>query len=532
MDKDIPNDKQELLKLLETSTEKAKKGDILVKLSSLTRSSDPDEALELAERALEISESVGYTLGSARSLMAMGIVHQYRSNYAKALEYYHGASEKYKDAEFREGIPGCLNNIGIVYQEQGDHSRALEYYQKSLNLYEELDNKPGISSCLTNIGNVYLCQHNFSQALKYYEESLDIKHELDDRAGIAHILNNLGSVHEEQENYEEALRYYLKSLEIREEIKDKIGVSYCRENIGKVYMFQGALSRAHEYYGEALKINEELGDKSGLASCYLNFGRLLQREEDWKKALDFFTKGLNYAIEIGSLDLKRDAYELLSETYEELGDTSKALKYYKFYKKANDSLFGKEQTRKITQLETRYELEKKEHELEIWKKASVTDTLTQIANRQGIWQSIRDDMERVKDSGEPITFALVDIDGFKKFNDVHGHDCGDSVLITVAKILSETVRDDGHVGRWGGEEFIIVLPQTPVEQGKIIIEKVRRNIEKHIHCYEAKELSITASFGISEYHRGDDIDTAIKLADDALYCAKETGKNRYVVSCS
>ncbi len=532
MDKYLPNDKQKLLKLLEVATEEVHKADILVKLSSLARSSDLDEALERAERALEISQSVGYVLGLARSQMAMGIVHQYRGDYTKALEYYHGASEKYEDANFREGIPGCLNNIGIVYQEQGDHSRALEYYQESLNIYEELDNKPGISSCLTNIGSVYLHQRNFPQALKYYEKSLEIKRELDDHAGIAHILNNIGSVHEEQENYEEALKYYLKSLEIREEIGDKIGVSYCRENIGKVYMFQGALSRAHEYYDKALEINEELGDKNGLASCYLNFGRLLQRDEDWQKALDYFTKGLNYAIEIGSLEFKRNAYELLSETYEELGDASKALKYYKFYKKANDSLFGKEQTRKITQLETRYELDKKEQELEIWKKASVTDTLTQIANRQGIWRSIRADMERAKDSGEPITFALVDIDGFKNFNDIHGHDCGDSILITVAKILSETVGDDGHVGRWGGEEFLIVLPETPVERGKTIVEKARANIEEHVHYYADTELSITASFGINECRLGDDIDTAIKLADDALYRAKETGKNRCVVSGS
>lgn len=528
--KDLPKDKKELEKLLETVTDEVDRADIIARLSSVTRTSNPEQALEYAQKAMEISKSIGYEKGIAKSYTLMGIISQYRGDYLNALEFYHNAKTEYEKAGLKTGVANSVNNIGIIYHQQGDYPRALGNYREALKILEEFDDIHGMAYCYGNIGNVYLSQKKYDQALDYYEKSLRLKRESKDSSGIANCLNNIGSVYQEKEDFKAALHNFHKALEIREEINDKIGVAYCRENIGTIYMFQGAYARAIEYLEKSLKLNEELGDKTGIASCNINMGRLKQHTGQWDEALEYLTKGLNKAIEIGSLDLKKEAYFELSRTYEELGDATKALKYFKFYKKTDDTLFGQEQTLKIAELENRFEFEKKEQEIEIWKKASVTDTLTNIANRQGIWRKIKGEMERAAQTELPITISLVDIDGFKKFNDVHGHDCGDSVLIKVANILVESVGDSGHVGRWGGEEFLIVLPETTIVRGAEIVEKARKNIANHVHSYDDKELSITASFGISEYREGDDMDAAIKLADEALYRAKKNGKNRCVLA--
>ncbi|MGL1892256.1 MAG: diguanylate cyclase [Spirochaetaceae bacterium] len=154
---------------------------------------------------------------------------------------------------------------------------------------------------------------------------------------------------------------------------------------------------------------------------------------------------------------------------------------------------------------------------------SRTDALTKLANRLRIDSVIEDEIYKSEVRGSSFSIILVDIDYFKDVNDTFGHTVGDQVLTKIANLLKTNSRRIDVVGRWGGEEFLIVLPDTVLEGATILAENMRSKIESH-NFDQVKQK--TASFGVGEYKKGLKANAFIKLVDDALYRAKESGRNR------
>lgn len=162
------------------------------------------------------------------------------------------------------------------------------------------------------------------------------------------------------------------------------------------------------------------------------------------------------------------------------------------------------------------------------KEISSVDFLTQLINRRSFLDRTDIEISRARRENTPICLALIDIDNFKIFNDVHGHKCGDMVLTFVAQHFRKNVRKEDIVGRWGGEEFIILMSNTSLEQGLIAFEKLRSSIAKQTYRYKDQALSITATFGVTLINLDEPIDVSISEADKALYQGKRAGKNRVV----
>ncbi|WP_457643275.1 GGDEF domain-containing protein [Persephonella sp.] len=154
---------------------------------------------------------------------------------------------------------------------------------------------------------------------------------------------------------------------------------------------------------------------------------------------------------------------------------------------------------------------------------SETDALTGIYNKGKFNQVLEEELKKVKRYGRPLGIILFDIDHFKKINDTYGHQVGDYVLKTIAKIVKENIRDTDTFARWGGEEFVILAPETDLNGLKILAEKLRKTIEEYPFEHVEK---VTSSFGITEAVPEDTTDTVIRRADEALYLAKERGRNR------
>lgn len=160
---------------------------------------------------------------------------------------------------------------------------------------------------------------------------------------------------------------------------------------------------------------------------------------------------------------------------------------------------------------------------------SVTDTLTQLANRAKIDDLFQLELNKAKRYLQPFSVILLDIDHFKWVNDTHGHLVGDSVLQQLAEILRTRVRNTDHSGRWGGEEFIIIASNTGLEQASQLAEKLREAIAVHEFGPVGQ---CTASFGVACYQAGDDVNRITKRADDCLYIAKQRGRNCVVIESS
>ena len=169
--------------------------------------------------------------------------------------------------------------------------------------------------------------------------------------------------------------------------------------------------------------------------------------------------------------------------------------------------------------------EMKEQHVATTKKAYV-DGLTQVYNRNKFDEIFKEELKSAQRYGNPLSIALLDIDKFKNFNDNYGHLIGDEVLITMAQIVNKNVRETDTFARWGGEEFVILFKNTSIQIAKEVSEKLKTMIQEQEHPIAGK---ITASFGCTEYRDGDSMQSVFKRCDDALYLAKENGRNRVEV---
>lgn len=159
----------------------------------------------------------------------------------------------------------------------------------------------------------------------------------------------------------------------------------------------------------------------------------------------------------------------------------------------------------------------------------VKDYLTGVYNRRYINKRLSKDVERNLIEGLPTTILMADIDLFKNINDTYGHLIGDRILIDFAAILEKNIRKNSEwVGRYGGEEFLIVLNNTYIEEGVKVAEQIRELIEKMNFNYDDLNIKITASFGAYEVSKNEDVSDIIKNSDKKLYIAKMTGRNKTV----
>ncbi len=159
---------------------------------------------------------------------------------------------------------------------------------------------------------------------------------------------------------------------------------------------------------------------------------------------------------------------------------------------------------------------------------ATTDTLTGLFNRRKMRESIDNEVIRYQRDKKPFLIVITDIDHFKQFNDNYGHDCGDYVLQQVSLLMKDSLRKQDVVARWGGEEFLIMLPETEMEGGIQAIEKLRETLANTLYEYKGNQFSVTMTFGVTIYDGSCDVDTCIKHADEVLYAGKRGGRNRVV----
>ena len=165
------------------------------------------------------------------------------------------------------------------------------------------------------------------------------------------------------------------------------------------------------------------------------------------------------------------------------------------------------------------------NQVEITKKA-FHDGLTGIYNRNKFDEIMLYEIKKASRSTNKFSCAILDIDHFKKFNDTYGHLIGDEVLIMLAQAINKRVRETDIFARWGGEEFVLFLADTSIQNAMIIVENLRKVVENLVHKSAGK---ITVSFGLTEFKPSDTIKSIFKRCDDALYIAKENGRNRIEV---
>jgi diguanylate cyclase len=175
-----------------------------------------------------------------------------------------------------------------------------------------------------------------------------------------------------------------------------------------------------------------------------------------------------------------------------------------------------------------HEMEGLKKKLEKLSEEARTDTLTGLANRRAFEGAMATELERSNRLGSELSLLLADIDHFKRINDTHGHLVGDNVLRITAKMIKDLIRGQDLVARFGGEEFVIMLPDTPLEGARVVAEKIRYSFEKmQVKKRQSQETigAITLSLGGACYRTGESLEEFVERTDNALYQSKGRGRN-------
>jgi diguanylate cyclase len=160
---------------------------------------------------------------------------------------------------------------------------------------------------------------------------------------------------------------------------------------------------------------------------------------------------------------------------------------------------------------------------------AMTDPLTKAPNRRRMRELLNAERIRFQRGMRPFTVIISDVDDFKVINDTRGHDCGDHVLVQVAAALRAVLRAQDAIARWGGEEFLFLLPDTDLRGGGIAAEKMRSAIQEANISFAGDRLGITMTFGVAVYDGKTSLEACVRRADEALYAGKHRGKNQVVV---
>jgi len=370
------------------------------------------EALKIINRNLEKYMNVNnqdkeiikvYRYYKIRVNIEFGIEYFFRSDYPKALDYYFEALQEAKLLEDIALLSECYSEIGIVYKNQGKYDLALEYYDQALTMAKQTNDSSWVASCQVNIGNVYKVKGYLTIAQKYYMDALHILEPLKHDKRISQCYQNIGDIYHKQRDFKIALEYYSKSLELAKKHNFILSEFTCYLNIGCVYVSMGKYIPARNFLNKAIALFEESGYQHEIDNAYILLGDTYYYEENFNKAIEFYNMALQISMlendktslaeikgklgkaylktnnpqqalqnfqnsvreadSIGSLILLIDANLNLSKFYESKNQPTKAIEYYKEYCRLKDSLFNAEKYKSITEMEVKYQTEKRENEM-------------------------------------------------------------------------------------------------------------------------------------------------------------------------
>jgi signal transduction histidine kinase len=326
-------------------------------------------------RILLLIDRIGYLYQSIDSDSAIMYYQMAVSIADKALESEHSDETRQRILSLRAT---STRYVGIVYQNIGLYSTAVDYFFKSLELAREIGDKKELSRAYNNLGIVQRRQGNLNEATEYYTQALIVTEEIGDLMGMAYAYNNLGVVLRLKGEYSNAIDLFSKSIDIRQKLGDRKGVSHVSNNIGNLYRILGEYDKAFQYYNRSLRIERELNDRNGIASVYESLADLniaiadsstrtlsrTEREDILRKAVDFAHKSFDISLDLGSYRRQNMASAHLKYAYRELGNFKKALEYAEIFITTSDSMFNEDKTKAIVEMQTRYETEKKQREIE------------------------------------------------------------------------------------------------------------------------------------------------------------------------
>ena len=451
--------------------------------------SKPEEALSTGLRANHLAESIGdkYLIGSIQSL------------------------------------------LGRIYWHIDDYPTSMDYYLNALNLVQT-EKHPDLEVSLTNgLGLVQYGLENYDESLRYFKSCLGKAAE-DDLTGRADANNNVAYVLHILGRDREALEYGMAGLSLFNQLGTSVGKMETLHSLGAIHFSLGNYDQAMTFLQEGMELSRRNGNQLLEISYTLEISHIRQARGQLEEAEEDVLQALHVAEEINSLTNISRIHERLVEIYKEQQDDRSALQHFEAFHAVYKKIFNDKSDRRVKNLEILHRVELSRKEADLYRELADTDFLTSLVNRRRFLEIADIAYQRLKIENGELAIIMLDIDHFKNINDQYGHQAGDQVLASVAAKIKKSLRQLDVAGRYGGEEFVVLVSDAPPAICLKIAERIRMAVAQEVFQIEGNMIRVTISLGLASLapNRLLSLNELIHCADQAMYMAKQQGRDRVV----
>ncbi|GGY23014.1 hypothetical protein GCM10008098_15510 [Rhodanobacter panaciterrae] len=495
---------------------------------------------------------------------------------ADALVDYNAGLLLARQVNDAERIGDGLSLRGSVESLQGEQALALVDLLEANRSYTSAGKHILAEGNLLDIAGAYRRLGEYDKARAYLEQSRAWAEQRHDNGSQLQVHMELGYLDDDSGNSGEAIQELKQALALAKQMSDRQSEATAQLGLAEVYNGQHEYQPALDALGQAGTAFASVSDQSSMAMMHLQYGIAHAGVGQHKVALtDYATaetgitadRNIRYLAQLYAARARSDyALGLLQATIEDLQRTINAnaeldlmarrqetiLMSYQFdttrrdlenRRLAADAALSRTQIDSLEQVRRWQRLAlllggvltlllawlvmRQIQHLRRYKRMAMTDVLTGVANRRGIEKVLAEEVKRAHGAGHELSLLHLDVDDFKEINDSHGHQLGDWALLRIVAACKDALRQFDQLGRWGGDEFYVVLPNTGADGSVLVAERLRGNVEALNMDDICPQLRVSVSVGISRIRPGEtSADAMIRRADVALYRAKHGGNNR------
>ncbi|NQX99417.1 MAG: tetratricopeptide repeat protein, partial [Flavobacteriales bacterium] len=321
---------------------------------------DLDLATVFAKKAINLSEKITFYKGLGYGYSALGIIDEYKGNYAESILNYESSKKHFTKGHITKGIATSNLNLGVGYYYLAEYEKSLTYYLNALKAFEKISFKKGIASVNNNIGSLYEEREDYSKALIYFKKSLVLKEEL--KIDASSTLQNIGINYCNQGDFEEGLVYYLKAKKVKESNGGVTATLY--SNISACYIELKQFNKAFTSINKAIRLDTSINNNYGFAYELEVYGDLELAQNNKKIALKKYLKSYELSKNTYS-DLEINITKKISDLYTGLAMYKKALEFNKALLLAKENVFFEKNKEAIANLEIVYETGKKTQKIKL-----------------------------------------------------------------------------------------------------------------------------------------------------------------------
>lgn len=501
-----------------------KNGDALEKSGRL------DEAARDYLAARVEAERIGDRKKVADASAALGYLRYYRGEMNAALVDLHHAYDMYGAIGDAEGRRQALETIAHLYADTpvAQYDRAIEYYRQLLAEYQAAGATEGVADTLYNIGSTYAQKGDQETALEWFRRALTTEEKLGRQDEAAAVKRSMGVALGKLGRPAEALPLFDEARRAFEESKNAEGAMQVRQSRGIVLRKLGRLGAAiadleatRDWYlaSKNTRFLEKSQDELALA-----YAAARRWDDAYRARTAHATLERELSVKLRDEHTSRLRVQFDSEKKEQenqalIRENAAAARIRRL--QTISLLLGALAMAVLIYLAVRL------------RTMAMTDELTRLPNRRRILAVAGHELQRARTTGQAFSLLAIDVDRFKNINDTWGHTAGDVVLQRVAQACATTLGPKNIVGRTGGEEFLALLPATPLATAQTLAEHLRAAVERLDFADLDPALHVTISIGVTELAQSDDALTKIaRRADELLYRAKQGGRNRVEVAAA